>query len=193
VKRLVGVLLAVAAVALAACSASFLVVNSPQRSDALVVLGGDAADQRYWRAIELLRSGNARDMFVDARADEIIWGRTAAEHTAEFIRESAGDLSGHVHVCAIRANSTRGEADDIRSCLEPLHLHSVLIVTSDYHTRRALSIARHVMPQYQWSIAATTDDQTFGRQWWKRRTWAKTNFLEWQRLAWWEVVERWRS
>ncbi|HJU12425.1 MAG TPA: YdcF family protein, partial [Candidatus Binataceae bacterium] len=107
--------------------------------------------------------------------------------------ESAGDLAGRVHVCPIRADSTRGEAEYIRACLERLHPRSVLIVTSDYHTRRALSIARRMMPQYRWSVAASSDPASFGPQWWKHREWAKINFLEWQRLLWWELAERWRS
>ena len=107
--------------------------------------------------------------------------------------ESSGNMAGRVHVCAIRADSTRGELDYVRNCIEPLHAQSVLIVTSDYHTRRALSIARRVLPQYRWSAAATQDSATFGTHWWKRRTWAKTNLLEWQRLLWWQAVERWRS
>lgn len=189
----VSVLLLIAAVLLTARSASFLVINAPQKSDVIVVLGGDNADQRYWRAIELLRAEYAPQMFVDARADTIVWGHTPAEHTANFIRESAGTLAGRVHVCPIRADSTRGEADYIRACLEALHPQSVLIVTSDYHTRRALSIAQHTMPQYRWSAAASSDPAVFGTTWWKHREWAKINFLEWQRLLWWELIERWRS
>src|SRR5579884_1613931 len=183
----------IAAVVAAARSASLLVINKPQKSDAIVIMGGDSNDRRYWSGIELLRAGYAPEMFVDARADAMVWGHTAAERAAAFIAESAGDLQPHVHVCAIRADSTRGEADYLRGCLAPLHPQAVLIVTSDYHTRRALSIARHVMPQYRWSAAATSDDSEFGVRWWQHGDWAKTNLLEWQRLAWWQAVERWRS
>ncbi len=36
-------------------------------------------------------------------------------------------------------------------CLSKLNAKRVLIVTSDYHTRRALSIFSELLPQYEWS------------------------------------------
>ncbi len=63
------------------------------------------------------------------------------------------------------------------------------MVTSDYHTRRALSIFRHELPQYQFSVAAAHDPQQFGISWWKHRQWAKLNFDEWIRAVWWYGVD----
>ena len=68
----------------------------------------------------------------------------------------------------------------------------MLVVTSDYHTRRALSTFRHEVPDMQISVAAATDQQQFGGSWWRHRQWAKLNFDEWLRLVWWEAVDRWR-
>ena len=36
------------------------------------------------------------------------------------------------------------------------------------------------------------DPREFGVRWWRHREWAKTNFYEWLRLAWWELIDRWR-
>ena len=65
-------------------------------------------------------------------------------------------------------------------------------VTSDFHTRRALSIFTSEVPSHTYSVAAAYDPREFGVQWWRRREWAKTNFYEWMRLGWWELIDRWR-
>jgi uncharacterized SAM-binding protein YcdF (DUF218 family) len=70
---------------------------------------------------------------------------------------------------------------------------TVLLVTSDYHTRRALSIFGKSLPAYRYEIAAASDPRDFGAQWWRHREWAKTALDEWLKLIWWELVDRWRG
>ena len=36
---------------------NYLIVNDAEKSDAIVMLAGDQVDQRYWRALDLLRGG----------------------------------------------------------------------------------------------------------------------------------------
>ncbi len=89
-------------------------------------------------------------------------------------------------------NSTREEAKEIGKCLKP-PVSKVLLVTSDYHSRRAFSVLRQEFPQYHWSVAAVHDTSVFrAEHWWQRREWAKTTVLEWSKLVWWEAVDRWR-
>src|SRR6476646_657059 len=62
--------------------------------------------------------------------------------------------------------------------LVSLRAHRILIVTSAYHTRRALAIFRHRLPQYQWSVAAAPDESAYGTDWWRhgpgpRRGWER--------------------
>jgi len=71
-------------------------------------------------------------------------------------------------------------------------MHRILIATSTYHTRRALAIFPHRLPQYKWSVAAAADESAYGTHWWRRRAWAKTWLGETERFAWWELVDRWR-
>lgn len=68
----------------------------------------------------------------------------------------------------------------------------MLIVTSDYHTRRALTIFRDHLKQYQFNGAAARDPSRFGTAWWTNREWAKATLDEWMKLVWWEAVDRWR-
>jgi uncharacterized SAM-binding protein YcdF (DUF218 family) len=165
-----------------------LVVNQPQRSDVILLLAGDEDDIRYWKGIELLRSGYAPQMLVDARADAISYGRSPAELTGDFIRRSAGGLA--VHVCPTKGTSTLQEMQSAAACLQPIAPHTILLVTSDYHTRRALAIARKSYPGYSWSVAAANSGLLSAPRWWTDRQVAKNVLLEWQKVMWWELVER---
>jgi len=100
--------------------------------------------------------------------------------------------ANRVSVCPIAGFSTIAEADDVSRCLHPLGAHRVLIVTSEFHTRRALLIFRHRLPQYQFSVAAARGSGSFGDAWWTNREWAKTTLDEWLKMLWWEAVDRWR-
>jgi uncharacterized SAM-binding protein YcdF (DUF218 family) len=165
-----------------------LVVNQPQRSDVILLLAGDGNDTRYWKGIELLRNGYARQMLVDARVDAVSYGRTPAELTEDFIQRTAGGLA--VHVCPTRGTSTLLEMQSAAACLQPIAPHTILLVTSDYHTRRSLAIARQVYPGYSWSAAAANNGLLSVPRWWADREIAKDVFLEWQKVVWWELVER---
>lgn len=172
--------------------ASFLDVENLRQADAIVVLAGDVNDRRYQKGIELLRAGYGRHMFLDASDDITLYGHTYADWARRFVKENSTNLSDRVQVCPIREDSTVTETKYVAKCLSYLPSGSqVLLVTSDYHTRRALSVFHHRLPSYQWSVAAAHDDTQFGVQWWHHREWAKNAVREWQKLLWWEIIERW--
>jgi len=80
---------------------------------------------------------------------------------------------------------------DVARCLQGGSGRCILLVTSDFHTRRALSIFNRTLPG-NYSVAAAFDEREFGVQWWRHRQWAKVNFDEWVKLIWWELFDRWR-
>jgi hypothetical protein len=171
---------------------SFLVVENLQPSDAILVLAGDVNDKRYERGIELLRSGYGEEMFVDASDDFTLYGHTYADWARQFVAENSGDVRPRVHVCPIREDSTVAETKYVAKCLSHLPPGArILLVSSEYHTRRALSIFTARLPFYHWSVAAAVDNSQFGTRWWRHREWAKNAAREWQKLLWWELIERW--
>jgi len=172
-------------------SGSWLVRDHPERSDIILVLAGDINDRRYWTAIQYLQRGFGQALLVDASDDEILYGRTPAQWAQDFIRLSAGPLASRVEVCSIKGDSTAQETRFAADCLRRYNPRKVLLVTSDFHTRRALSIFTRRVPQYAWSAAAAEDATQFGPQWWRHREWMKNYLKEWQKLVWWEVVDRW--
>jgi hypothetical protein len=173
-------------------SGRMLVIDQPKKSDAIIVLEGDRNDVRYRRGMELLRAGYAPTLLLDASDDTFVYGRRPTDLAAQFIQSTAGEFREHVLVCPIAEDSTLAETKYVQRCLEQRGARSVLLVTSDYHTRRAYSIFTHRLPQYAWSVAAAHDNYVFGEKWWLNREWAKTALTEYQRLFWWEQVERWR-
>lgn len=193
-RLIIAAIIVMAAILLIVKSGPYLTVDSPEKSDAIIVLAGDRNDVRYWRGLELLGAGYGRRMILDEGAERL-FGRTYAEHAADFAARTAGEEAANISVCVIAEDSTLGETVDAARCLDQLQPppHSVLIITNDYHTRRAFSIFRKRLPQYHWSVAAAHDNYLFGLPWWKTREWAKTNLTEWQKLLWWEIWEDWRS
>jgi len=189
--RLVIVLFLVAIFALLASQAArFLVVDEPEKSDAIVVLAGET-NVRPARALDLLRQGMAPHVFLDAETRDVIYNQRLVEIAQKYVNDLAE--ANRVSVCPITGYSTIAEADDVSRCLQPLGPHRVLIVTSEYHTRRALKIFRHRLPQYEFSAAAARNPAQFGEAWWTTREWAKVTFDEWAKMLWWEAVDRWRT
>ena|SRR5438874_1063676 len=190
-KKLRTVLIVLIALALFLFSTSghFLIVNRPQHADAIVVLAGET-DRRPALGLQLLQQGYAPRMILDVPANAKIYDETMLQISQQYVRELPQAQS--VIICPIYGLSTKAESQDVSQCLRTLGIHSILVVTSDYHTRRALSTFRHELPGIQISVAAATDPQQFGGAWWQHRQWAKLNFDEWLRLVWWHVVDRWR-
>ncbi len=133
----------------------YLVVNNPEKSDAIVMLGGSQVDGRYWRAMELLRGGYGQHLLVDVDTGQI-YGQSYADLAGKFIAQTAGANAPQVSLCMIEGDSTKEEAAQVAGCLARLQLttRSAVLVTDDYHTRRALSIFRHCLPQIHWTAAS---------------------------------------
>jgi len=169
-----------------------LVVNDPEKSDAIVVLAGSAPDARYWRGMELLRAGYAPHLILDAAAG-VTYGHPLAEMARDFVARTAGPNASEVSICPVDGDSTKDEAPQVDTCLQQLQPppRSVILVTDDYHTRRALAIFTNRLPRYRWTAGAAENDFLFGQPWWKRREWAKTYLTESQKLLWWELFDRW--
>jgi hypothetical protein len=175
-------------VALVAASGRFLVVDEPHKADVIVVLAGET-DRRIVRGLELLDQDYAPQLVLDVPAQTKIyqWNQT------ELARKYVDGLSqaGRITICPVYGLSTRAEAPEVSHCLQGTAGRRILLVTSDYHTRRALDIFSRMAPA-DYSVAAAYDPREFGVRWWQHREWAKTILKEWSKWIWWELVDRWR-
>jgi len=183
------ILLLVGVVLLAVGAGRILVINAPQRSDLIVVLAGET-DRRPALALDLLYQGYAPRILLDVPASARIYDSTLTQIAADYVRKLP--VATQIALCPIAGLSTRDESHDVATCLNDEHgVTSILLITSDYHTRRALSIFHHEIRGRYFSVAAAHDDSQFGIRWWTHRQWAKICLDEWLRLIWWNAVERW--
>ena len=171
-------------------SGRLLVVDQPQKADVILVLAGETG-RRPERALQLLDQGFAQHMILDVPVNGQIYQWTQLDLAQKYVNGLSEAQS--VSVCPIWGLSTRDEAYDALACLKRSGGSSVLLVTSDFHTRRALKIFRHEIRGYNFHVAAAFDENEFGTQWWERREWAKTAVSEWAKLLWWETIDRWRT
>ena len=173
----------------AAVAGRFLIVDAPQRSDVIVVLAGET-DKRPALGLQLLRQGYAPRMVLNVPAAATIYDTNQLELARQYVQKLPENSA--ISLCAIRGLSTRDEARDVKRCLAGDVGQSILVVTSDFHTRRALSIFRHEFRGKTISIAAARDPAEFGERWWTHRQWAKICLDEWLRMIWWKGIEDWR-
>ena len=176
-------------IGLAVKAGGFLVMDAPLPSDVILVLAGET-DRRPERALQLLAQGYGRRVVLDVPTNTKIYEFTEIQLAQKYIQDLP--QAGSVSICPIDGLSTKDESKDAEKCLAREGGKSVLIVTSDFHTRRALSIFRREIPGHEYSVAAARDGAQFGVRWWTHRQWAKTLVDEWLRLIWWKVVDQWR-
>ncbi len=191
---LIFILFGALSIGLAARAGSFLVVDAPLHSDVILVLAGET-DQRQQRALELLAQGYGRRVVLDVPANAMIYGFTEMQLAQKYIQDlqiRGSPQAASISLCPIDGLSTKEESKDAEKCLAGKNSKGVLIVTSDFHTRRALSIFRREVPGHDYSVAAARDQAQFGITWWTHRQWAKTLLDEWLRLIWWKSVDQWR-
>jgi DUF218 domain len=176
-------------VAFLANAGKMLVEDAPQPSDTILVLAGET-DRRPALAMQLLEQRYARRVIIDVPAAQQVYGFPQVELAEKYIQTLPHAAA--ISLCPITGLSTKLESHEAGKCLDRFEGKGVLIVTSDFHTRRALSVFRREVHGKTFSVAGSHDTVQFGEHWWRHRQWAKTCLEEWMRLLWWSVVDRWR-
>lgn len=166
----------------------------PPRSDVAIVLyaGEDAVEARLRGALELLRDGRVSNVMISVGAVHY-YGVWLPELVREYVqREYGEEAAGRVTVCEGLADSTVEEMGFLERCLRP-EWNSVVIVTTNFHTRRALMIVEATLAKrtdvQRFAVFGVTDDSFRPDGWWRRRRYAKTWFLELTKMIWF-FVER---
>jgi uncharacterized SAM-binding protein YcdF (DUF218 family) len=168
-----------------------LVVERPGKADLIVVLGGDS-NGRVRLALRLFSEGWAPRIVIPTSSSWQIFGRTETALGEEFVRSLPPGFRDAAHILPSAAESTFEEAVVIGEYMDAVGATSALLVTSDYHTRRALSVFSRVLPEKRFRIRGVADLSQFAPCWWRRRAWAKRALAESSRLAWWLLFRRWR-
>ncbi|WP_296227125.1 YdcF family protein [Ralstonia sp. UBA689] len=115
--------------------------STPAHADVIVVLGGESG-QRVIGAAELYHAGVAPRVFVSGEGDCLLIERRLV--MAGVPAERIG------HEC--ESGSTMQNAQMTRETLAGQHVRSAVLVTSWYHTGRALKVFRKVWPEVAWGV-----------------------------------------
>jgi vancomycin permeability regulator SanA len=150
-------------------TAEFLIIEDPlDKADALIVLGDDNfyAD-RATRGAQLFREGKAPVIIASGRR---LRPNAGIAELMEHDLVERGVPRDKIVRFAHDADSTLEEAQALAQFAKERKWHSVIVVTSNFHTRRARYIFRHVFPHgMQVRVAAARDGDFDPDHWWERR------------------------
>jgi uncharacterized SAM-binding protein YcdF (DUF218 family) len=163
---------------------------APQHVDAAVVLQGSIIGEkvRIADAATLLQQGIA-DRVLLSLPKESYWGQSIPPVARSYLQRTYGnDLAARVDFCETSedVNSTVQEAQALLPCIQQHHWHSIMIVTSNYHTRRAGMLWGRIIrsdPDVHLWVEGVPDPE-FQQPWWRHRRSAKTWVTETAKLIW---------
>jgi len=151
---------------------SWVVEDPLNKADALLVLSDDDfyAD-RATRAAELFREGKASLVVASGRR---------LRPTAGIVELMTHDLiergvpKDKILRVSHDGDSTLDEAETLANLAKARKWHSAIVVTSNYHTRRARYIFQHVFPRgIEVRVASARDAEFDPEAWWVKRKSAK--------------------
>ncbi len=161
---------------LTALGAYLVKAGPPEKADIALVLAGDGEGNRILKAAQLARQGYVSKVLVSGPSG--IYGHYECDLAIPFAVKAGYPESYFVHL-ENDARSTQEEARDAIARLRQLGVHSVLLVTSDYHTRRAGKIFRSAAPDLRFIVVAAPDVSFTPDGWWHNRQGEKIAFNEW--------------
>jgi len=168
---------------------SFWIVDeTPETSDAIVMLGDDNYNgDRANRAAELFKSGLAPRVVASGR---YLRPYATVAELEEHDLTNRGVPAAAVVRLTHRATDTREEAGAIGQLLSSHGWKRVILVTSNYHTRRSRYICERIFPAGTvLRVVAARDSEYNPEQWWRTRQGMKLFFHEFVGLpeAMWEL------
>lgn len=158
--------------------------HQPQRADVAVVLAGDGFGHRLMRAVELVRQGYAPLVLVDGPRGA--YGSSEGDLGVAWAVKQ-GVPPEILAPLPMRARSTVMEAQAVHVELERRGVKRALIVTSNFHTRRARAVFNQVrFKSIQYILIAAPDEDFDPADWWQSREAKKIVLLEYAKLVnWW--------
>jgi uncharacterized SAM-binding protein YcdF (DUF218 family) len=153
-------------------------------ADVAVVLAGDPSGYRLTAAAELARRGIVPLVLVSGPPG--IYGINEADAAIRFITRRGYDarwFAPSYH----DATSTKAEVQYLLRDLERRHVKRFVLVTSNFHTRRARRIVLEAIAtrglQMEIEVMASGDPNYRVDSWWRSREGLKTAFYEWTKTV----------
>ncbi len=180
------VLLLVFHTAVLAALGNYLVnAGPPQKADIIVVLAGDGFGHRILKAGELIQQGYAPKALISGPNGN--YGVYECDLAIPFAVR-AGDPEAYFTHLEHTARSTADESKVIVKALREMGVKRMILVTSNFHTRRAGRILKRDAPDLEIFVVAAPDEYFQPDTWWHDREASKTFLYEWMKT----VAERLR-
>ena len=177
---LTGVLYAVRASWLPWLAAELVAAEPPQKTEIIVVLGGDLRGARILAAAALIHAGWAPQALVSGAG--YIYGYHESDMEVDYAVRHGESLDEFIKF-PYPATSTREEAHAVVAELRRMHVHKYLVVTSNFHTRRAGRIFREEGPELEPHVVSAGDERLHLDHWWRDREERKTLLDEYLKTA----------
>jgi uncharacterized SAM-binding protein YcdF (DUF218 family) len=159
---------------------SLVNAGPPQKADMIVVLGGDWKGQRILKAAGLAREGYAPKVMVSGANG--FWGHHESDLSIPFAVEN-GYLRDDFIPVTFPALATVDEAAHDIEQLRKMGVHKILLVTSPWHTARAVRIFHRTAPDLEVHAVSSDDRHWAGGYWWKGREGRKLWLMEEMKTA----------
>lgn len=160
---------------------NFLVkAGPPEKSDIVVVLAGDGFGHRILTAGQLVKDGFAPKALISG--PDGIYGNYECDLAIRFAAK-AGYPESYFIRAPHHARSTDEEVRVLTAKLRELGVKRMILVTSNYHTRRAGKDFHRIAPDLQIFVVAAPDEYFQPDTWWRNREARKTFLYEWMKTV----------
>lgn len=141
--------------------------EEPQSAGIVVVLGGDGYGHRIMKAVELVRAGLAPKILVDGPAG--YYGVAESDLAIPFAVKR-GAPPEYFEPFPITARATFSEAQAVDEELRKRGIRKALVVTSNFHTRRARRMfEQHASGEIEYHLVSATHPEFSPGDWWHTR------------------------
>lgn len=156
--------------------------DPPERADAIVVLGGDSSGGRLERGVELFRRGIAPRLVLSG--GQVYPGAT----WAGLMRQHALSLGVPAEAIIVQDASATTAEDAAFSAraLRAAGASSAVVVTSSWHSRRAMRLFRRAEPRILWVSCPRAPE--WRGPWWRDPDAARALASEALKWAWPEAL-----
>jgi uncharacterized SAM-binding protein YcdF (DUF218 family) len=168
------------AVVLAPLGRYLVLEDGAERCDCMFVLAGDQLGSRILKSAELYRAGMAPKLFVSGAGQ--VFGKTEDALAIAFARENGAADVPFIGL-PNDGNSTISEGRLVYPVLREAGCGSVMVVTSNFHTRRAGNILRRVWPGMRVRMVSAKTADYDPETWWTERVYQKVFLLEWTKTV----------
>jgi uncharacterized SAM-binding protein YcdF (DUF218 family) len=167
-----------------------LIVNEqPAQADAIAVLAGDPG--RAVEAADLFKRNIARNVIITTELPPSVYDRARRDGISlvwsyeNYIRLLQGYGVPAVNIFRIESyiGDTMDEVDRIGTFARGKQWNRLVIVTSNFHTRRTRMVARYLLePELKVIVVASHYDSFTPDSWWKSQAQTRTFAIELEKL-----------